>query len=203
MDRPLKIQISAGALIFFAALVLMLPLQWVGAVLLAAMVHECCHAAAIMLLGGKIEGVTIGGRGVVMETQPMSGIREIICALAGPIGSVMLLLFLRWIPRTAICGVIHGIYNMIPLFPLDGGRVLRGLLFGLLSPPKAERAFRWIQRGVCMFLGVGCMIFASKAGIFVILFGIFLLRSHYRENPLAKNPFWRYNRSNIDKGVRL
>lgn len=203
MDKPLKIRISAGASVFLAALLLMLPLQWVGAVILAAMVHECCHAAAIILLGGTIESVTIGGRGVVMETQPMSGIRETVCALAGPIGSVMLLLFVRWLPRTAVCGVIHGIYNMIPLFPLDGGRVLRGMLFGLLQPPKAETIFLWSQRAVILVLVAGCIFLTFRIGVLPLLFGILLLRSQKRENPLAKNPFWRYNRSNIDKGVRL
>lgn len=203
MDRKLEFQISAGALIFLAALVLLLPLQWVGAVILAATVHELCHAAAICLLGGSIERVTIGSRGIVIKTQPMSGIREIVCALAGPMGSLCLLLFVRWLPRTAICGLIHGLYNMIPLLPMDGGRVLRGMLFGLLTPLKAEKLFRWIQRGIALLLGICCLVLITKTGVFAVVFGIFLLRNLRRENPLAKMPFWRYNRSTIDSEVRL
>ena len=202
MDRKLEFQISAGALICLAALVLLLPLQWVGAVIFAAVVHELCHAVAIYLLGGSIESITIGSRGIVMKTQPMSGIREIVCALAGPLGSLCLLLFVRWLPRTAVCGFVHGLYNMIPLLPMDGGRVLRGMLFGLLAPPKAEMLFRWIQRGIGLLLGICCLVLVSKVGIFVVILGILLLRSVHRENPLAKIPFWQYNRHIIDEEVR-
>ena len=203
MDNKLEFQISAGALIFLAALVLLLPLQWVGAVILAAVVHELCHGVAIILLGGSIESISIGSRGIVMKTQPMSGIREIVCAMAGPIGSICLLLFVRWLPRTAVCGLFHGLYNMIPLLPMDGGRVLRGILFGLLTPPKAEKLFMWIQRAMILLIGVCCMVLISKAGAFAVILGILLLRNARRENPLAKIPFWRYNRSTIDSEVRL
>lgn len=203
MDRKLEFQISAGALIFLAALVLLLPLQWVGAGILAVVVHELCHAAAICLLGGSIESVTIGSRGIVMETQPMSGVREIVCAFAGPLGSLCLLLFVRWLPRTAVCGLFHGLYNLIPLLPMDGGRVLRGILFGLLTPPKAEKLFRWIQRGVGFLIGICCLVLISKAGVFAVVLGILILRNASGENPLAKIPFWRYNRHTIDKEVRL
>ncbi len=203
MDSKLDFQISAGALIFLAALVLLLPLQWVGAVIVAATVHELCHVFAIYLLGGSIQSITIGGKGIVMKTQPMSGIREIVCAMAGPVGSLCLLLFVRWLPRTAVCGLVHGLYNLIPLLPMDGGRVLRGMLFGLLKPPKAEKLFRWIQRGITLLLGICCLVLVSRAGVFAVVLGILLLRNIRRENPLAKMPFWRYNRSTMDSEVRL
>lgn len=203
MDRKPEFQISAGALIFLAALVLLLPLQWVGAVMLAAVVHELCHAFAICLLGGSIESILISSRGIVMKTQPMSGIREIACAMAGPLGSLCLLLFVRWLPRTAVCGLFHGLYNLIPLLPMDGGRVLRGMIFGLLTPPKAEKLFRWIQRGISIMLGICCLVLVSKAGIFAVILGILFLRNVQKENSLAKIPFWRYNRRIIDEEVRL
>ena len=203
MAKKLEFQVSAGALIFLAALVMLFPLQWVGAVILAAGVHELCHAAAICLLGGSIESIAIGSRGIVMKTQPMSGVREIVCAMAGPLGSLCLLLFVRWLPRTAVCGLFHGVYNLIPLLPMDGGRVLRGILYGLLTPPKAEKLFRWIQRGISIMLGICCFMLISKAGIFAIIIGILLLRNVQKENSLAKIPFWQYNRRTIDEEVRL
>lgn len=203
MVSGMKIQVSAGALVFLAALLLIMPLQWVGAVLLAAVVHECCHVIAIFVFGGFIDRITICGRGVVMETQPMTGIREFICALAGPLGSLLLLSFAPRLPRTAICGLIHGIYNLIPLFPMDGGRMLRSLLYSMLSPPLAQKIFLWTQRGITLLTLLGCIILTVRLGVLPLILGFLILQSHLRENPLAKKPFWRYNRSTIDKEVRL
>ena len=203
MTKRIKIQVSGGALLFGAAILFVLPLQWVGAVILAATIHECCHALAVFVLGGSIERITICGRGVVMQTQPMTGIREFVCAFAGPIGSLLLLTIAPRLPRTAICGLIHGIYNLIPLFPMDGGRMLRSFLYALLSPPLAQRIFLWTQWGIAAIIMFGCIILAMRLGVLPVVFGILIIGKHLRENPLAKKPFWRYNRCTNNKEVRL
>ena len=176
MDKNISIEISAGAPLLFAALLLILPLQWVGAIFLSMTVHECSHAIAIFLCGGGIHKITVGGRGIYMETEQISGIRESICALAGPLGSLSLLLLAKWLPRTAICGVVHGLYNLLPLFPMDGGRVLRGILYTVLSPPKAHRLFVGIQRVMAALLILCCGILISRAGIVALLLGFLFLR---------------------------
>ena len=187
----MRVHISAGALLLFAALILMLPLQWVGAVLLAMLVHELCHAVMILLVGGNIHSLYIGSRGMVLEADSLSGVKESICALAGPVGSLLLLLFVRHLPRTAVCGAIHGIFNLLPLFPLDGGRVLLGLLQTLLSPLAAKSIFVWIQRIALGGLLLLTAILVIKIGILPLLAVILLLVRAWRENPLAKKPFWR------------
>ncbi len=203
VDKFLRIQISAGALIFLAILLLMLPIQWVIAALLAATFHELCHAVAILLCGGSIDCITISGRGAVMETVPMSASKEVVCALAGPFGSLLLLLLAKWIPRTAICGAVHGFYNLIPLFPMDGGRVLHGLIYGVFSPNAAHCVFVWSQRVVAVLLIAGCAMLSFQIGAIAVMLLILLFWRRWRENTLAKKAFWRYNRGSTTKGVRL
>lgn len=155
-----KLTVSSGFCLLWAACLLLLPLKWAVGAFLAAFVHECAHLIAIWLSGGQVYSVKLGGNGAVMETSPMTPGREALCALAGPLGSFSLILITRHYPEAAVCGLIQGAYNLIPIFPLDGGRILRCLL-----PVKI---CRWIER---IFLAV----FFLFMGIISPKFAIILL----------------------------
>lgn len=198
----IEIHISAWFFLSLAMLIMLLPIYWVVAVLLAALIHEIFHALAVLCLGGRIEGFYVGGRGAVLITESMSGIRECICAFAGPLGSFLLILLSKWFPRLAVCGLVHGLYNLLPLFPFDGGRILRGLLFSILSPPTATKLFRISQRCFLILLSIVSVALSIKIGVLPLLLLVFLLLKTRTENSLAKKRDWRYNSSTIFKGVR-
>lgn len=156
-----KLRIDGGACLVGAVLLLILPLDWLLAAVIAATVHELCHLFAIKAVGCRIRSLTVGSGGAVMETEAMSRGRELICALAGPAGSLVLLLFVRWIPRIALCAAVQGIFNLLPVFPLDGGRAVRcgaEMLF------KGERAGKIVR-----FLESACMTAILLAGITLTL----------------------------------
>lgn len=123
-----ELNITPEAYILAALALLILPLKWLGAAFLAAAVHECCHALALQLCGVRLYGITISPGGTVMETEPMGAGREALCAMAGPAGSLLLVMLIRYLPEAAICAAVQGFYNLLPILPLDGGRVLAGIL---------------------------------------------------------------------------
>ena len=143
-----KVRFTAGSCIFAALLLLVLPLQWVIAAAFAAGFHEFCHGCAVHLTGGRVYGVTFGIGGVSMEVGSMSPGRELCCALAGPFGGLLLLLFARWIPRIAICAGVQSLYNLLPVYPLDGGRALRCGV-EMLLPGWSDRICGFLEKICC------------------------------------------------------
>lgn len=129
----LRIRVEGSAWILFAVLILLLPLNWVLASVTAATVHELFHLFFLKLSRVPVYSLRIGGRGALLETGTMESRQEFFCALAGPMGSLMLILLLRILPRTALCGLVQGIFNLIPLGESDGARILQsamGLYYG-------------------------------------------------------------------------
>jgi Zn-dependent protease len=123
-----RVQIDPLTYFLWVLWLMLLPLRWVLGVFVAISIHELCHWAVIRASGGKILSFCIGPGGARMETEAMSPIWEIFCALAGPAGSFSLLLIGRYFPEAALIGIMQGLFNLIPVFPLDGGRIARILL---------------------------------------------------------------------------
>ena len=137
--------VEGWSLVLGALLVLVLPLPWLAAGVLAAAWHEICHALAVKAMGGKVLSLRVGLWGMRMETSPLESLPGALCALAGPAGSLALLLLRPWFPQLAAWGLLQGVFNLLPIFPLDGGRAL-----GLLAP----RASGWVEGATLLALGI-------------------------------------------------
>ena len=126
------------------------PFLWGLAVALALflsiLVHELAHSLYALRKGGRVRDITltmIGGVSQVSEL-PRTGRHEAMMALVGPItslalGGVFYLLFLAFsvTPQfnlkfaafyLSYLNVVLGLFNLLPAFPMDGGRILRGVL---------------------------------------------------------------------------
>ena len=120
-----KTEITAGAYLFAAVCVLMLPLNWLIGWLIAVSFHEAGHLAVLRCFSVPVNEIRIGPLGAKISAGHMTLSQEILCAGAGPVCSFLLLLLRRYLPVTALIGLIQGAFNLIPIYPLDGGRMVR------------------------------------------------------------------------------
>lgn len=148
-----------------------------AAILLFASVafHELAHSIVAMRYKLSIEGITlfIFGGVAQMKGEPPHPKAEFRIAIAGPLSSFVLSTLFFYLTANTTGGMralfaylaqinlILGIFNLIPGFPMDGGRVLRSYLWS-----KKRDFFYATQRAA----GIG-----QKIALFFIFFGIFSL----------------------------
>ncbi|MCX6343913.1 MAG: site-2 protease family protein [Armatimonadetes bacterium] len=139
--------------------------NWIMGVLAAlalfasVLVHELSHSVVARRFGTEVKGIMLFLFGGMSQTanEPKSAAEEFWMAIAGPITSFVLAIgfYLLGIagvaalwpkPVIAVLGylalinLILGIFNMVPGFPLDGGRVLRSAIWAWTDDlPKATR----------------------------------------------------------------
>ncbi len=123
-----EFDIAAEGYLFVAALLLLLPVQWVFAAIAAAAVHELGHLAALWMCDVDVWKIQVGLAGARIKTGPIGQRQEMICAFAGPFAGLLLCLFWKWIPRVAIWALAQSVFNLLPIYPMDGGRILKAFV---------------------------------------------------------------------------
>lgn len=100
-----------------------------GCFLAAMTIHELAHLLAMRLCRTSVNGISLRLSGAVIGCGFCSYGQEAICAAAGPAASFLLgWTVLRIAPQLAGTSFLLGAGNLLPVYPLDGGRILRALL---------------------------------------------------------------------------
>lgn len=186
-NRPI-ISVTAGFWCVIAAMLLILPLPWVTAILLSSAVHELCHYWAAKLNHLNVSSIQLRATGVYMHIEAMLPRQEVICALSGPLGGLVLLLFGKYCPRTALCAIAQSFYHLLPVLPLDGGRAFHGLLAYWGVPrkhilcPIIETAFL-----LPILILAGYLSFIRNMGLLPISVCIIMFFRIFREKYLANS----------------
>ena len=132
------------------------------AFLAAAAAHEAGHVMAIYLVGGRVTGIRLGMCDAKIETRGLGYRQEIFCALAGPGMSVLVCLALRKAYATcAAISLLLGLFNAMPVYPLDGGRALRAGLCLVLPLGRAEAVSNVVSLAVCA-AGLAGAVFCAR-----------------------------------------
>lgn len=149
--------------------------------LLACILHELGHIAMAAFLGGRVEALSLTAVGAELRIEygALLGYgQDSLVALAGPAANLLaggLTLWLGWEPAAMLCLAV-GAFNLLPILPLDGGRVVYGLLASWLDPDWAERLMTALSGClVGALVGVGTIAAVHYANITLLLTALWLL----------------------------
>lgn len=188
---------------------------WIAGVVAAlllfvtVLVHELAHSLVARAKGIPVTSITLFIFGGVsnIEREPQSAGTEFTIAIVGPLTSLVLGA-ISWLVAGAVLhvnvyvsailfylgatNVLLGLFNLIPGFPLDGGRVLRAIIWGFTG--SLQTATKWATRcgeGVAMLFILWGIVqtFALQdlfGGIWMVFIGWFLWQASRTENMQAQ-----------------
>lgn len=147
------LEISPAFIAFVCAYYYFDPARTFVPFLFSVTAHEAGHLLALSLLRVRVHKLRLTFSGAVLVTEPMRYSQEIAAAAAGPaVNALLLAVFAKEEPLTAFVNLLLLSYNLLPFYPLDGGRILRALLRLLLSANAAEVTERIVCGTCCLCL---------------------------------------------------
>ncbi|MBQ3089901.1 MAG: site-2 protease family protein [Oscillospiraceae bacterium] len=158
------------------------------ALIFACLIHESGHLMAARSLGLKIDSLHLGLAGLELKIRRNCNyLGDLLLALSGPAASLLLTALLCAVPVPAAAllsgiSLILGLFNLLPIRPLDGGEALNALLMQLCSEEQAWRYSRMIGVIlVALCLQAGAVLAAAGNPALLIL-GLWLLACHLRSS---------------------
>jgi Zn-dependent protease len=173
-----------------------------AALFACVLLHELGHALAARRLGIPVREIVLLPIGGVaqLERNPCRPLHELLIAAAGPLVNVVIALllaaFLWWhgeLPATAgtvaadvsapslrgglywLLGsnVLLVLFNLVPAFPMDGGRMLRAVLAMAMGYPQATRIAAALGQGIAVVAGIWA-IFRGDFMLAIVALFVFL-----------------------------
>ena len=161
-----------------------------AALLPAALLHELAHYAVLRLCGVRTARFTLTGLGAslyVPELHRLSYGAELLSAAAGPLMNLLLWVLLSLTGReelTLFAGaqMVLGVLNLLPVRPMDGGRILWLATAYLTEPYTADRVAATVGLAASSALLALCLwlVLTTGSGLFLLLGALWLA---YRSLP--------------------
>ena len=157
---------------------------------LCVVLHEFGHAFAAKAFGINTPDITLLPIGGVarLERMPEEPVQELIIAVAGPLVNVVIALGLfvaggaqGLLNRSTVEGggliaqlltinIMLVLFNLLPAFPMDGGRVLRALLATRMSYARATQVAATVGQGFAFIFGFLGLLGPNPFLLFIALF---------------------------------
>ena len=180
-------------------------LIWAPVIFISILFHELAHAAMIAMFGYGSSHIVLGGMGgVTINERRARPWQDMLISAVGPASSFLLAFICfqivyrvpvartdamlnAFLPLMVSVGVIWGIFNLLPVPPLDGGKALRNLLRTFLRESLAFTISIWIA----FVVGALAIVYGifSKDYFIALIFGWFTFNNFQQWDEYRRRGF--------------
>jgi len=176
-------------------------LLWLPIIFLSVLIHELAHAGAIAMFGFGASQIILGGMGgVTINQRKAKPWQNMIISVAGPASSFVLMflamvasnthvgqtdkMLQAFLPLFALANLWWGMFNLIPVPPLDGGHATRDFFRMFLSERTAFVVATWIA--IVVGSGVAIYCFAQRQFFIALYIAWFVYMAFQRWQEFQK-----------------
>lgn len=213
----MKIKLNLNIFLFLILFLLTNQIEIYALIMIFALIHEVAHLICGIALGFKPETLRIMpfGFGVefkiiiqdynkkILKSNILS-VKKIIIALAGPLINLLIVIFgtiFKIDSNIIYSNFLIFIFNLIPIYPLDGGRILKNLLKIIYGNRKSNKYINSITNISVIILTMLASIFIVKykniaiVAIIIVLWAMTIKenRKYYTYNKIYKTIDKTYN----------
>ena len=204
----MKFRIDLKIFLFVLLFFITNQIKMYAMIMVFAIIHELGHLLAGILLGMQPDKLEINPFGVSIDFNikrkdymrkikkgNLLELKKILVAFAGPFVNgiiILILCFIHISPYDKMLMIFSNwtliLFNILPIYPLDGGRIVKGILYLLKGKQKAEEYIYHISHITLILLtAIGSIgiLFINNIAIFLVIMFLWVLQ--LREDKIYKN----------------
>lgn len=164
-------------------------------------IHEFFHLLTGIILGYKIKSLKIEILGISLgfheNINKYNNIRKIIILMMGPISNIIIALIFDFLklPKIVYVNLVIAIFNLLPVYPLDGGQILNRILGIIYGNIEAYKITNWVNTMIMSLItAIASIAILYVKNMSIVIIVLFLWCLVIKENKKIKeiNKYFKY-----------